>query len=163
MFIMKMKEIETPALHKLAGYLEAISEFIRTGELKWYFDVRLFEGEQSGSDVLSFIKEIYPDARFERSDISEASAKDVVETLEHELGRFCPPLEALRVLGPSSTYTAAMWQYLSECIDYEHSRIFEYFSPEKDSLLSGIMGNFAVIFYNERLNRWLIFSGATGD
>jgi hypothetical protein len=66
-------------------------------------------------------------------------------------------------LGPISTYTAAMWEYLSECIDYEHSRIFEYFSSEKDSLLHGLMGDFAVIFYNEHLSRCLILSGATCD
>src|SRR5918992_4733159 len=70
---MNLREIEPPALHKLEGYLEAVSEFIRTGELKWYFDVRLFECEETGSDVRLFIGEIYPDAKLEKAEISEAS------------------------------------------------------------------------------------------
>lgn len=163
MVMMKLKEVEIPALHKLTGYLEAVSEFIRTGELKWYFDVRLYECEEGGSDIRLFIKHAYPNAKIEQARISEIAVDDVVETLDHELGRFCPPVEALRVLGPISTYTAAMWQYLGECIEYEDARIFEYFAPEKDSLLSGMMGDFAIIFYNEEQNRWLVFTGATCD
>ncbi len=160
---MNLKEIETPALHKLDGYLEAVSEFIRTGELKWYFEVKLFECEEPVSDVGRLIIAAYPDAKLEKAEIPEASAQGMVETLEHELGRFCPEIEALRMLGPISTFTAAMWSYLSECIDYEHARIFEYFSSEKDSLLNGIAGDFAFIIYNERLHRCLILSGATCD
>ena len=160
---MSLKEIDSPALYKLAGYLEAVSEFIRTGELKWYFDVRLFECEGAAPDIRRLIEAAYPDAKPDKAEISEASAHDVVETLGHELGRFCPPVEALRVLGPISTYTAAMWEYLSECVDYERCRIYEYFSSEKDGLLHGIAGEFAVIFYNERLNRCLILSGVTSD
>lgn len=160
---MNLKEIETPALHKLDGYLEAVSEFIRTGELKWYFEAKLFECEESVPDIRQLIVAAYPNAKPEKAEIREASAADMVDTLEHELGRFCPPIEALRVLGPISTFTAALWQYLSECIDYEHSQIFEYFSSEKDGLLCGIMGDFAFIIYNEHLHRCLILSGATCD
>jgi hypothetical protein len=92
---MNVKEIETPGLHKLAGYLEAVSEFIRTGELKWYFETRLFECEEVVADIRPFIKTVYPDAKLENARIIEGSARDIVETLEHELGRFCPPVEAL--------------------------------------------------------------------
>ncbi|HEX8147718.1 MAG TPA: hypothetical protein VF591_11100 [Pyrinomonadaceae bacterium] len=67
------------------------------------------------------------------------------------------------MLGPISTFTAAIWEYLAECVDYERCRIYEYFSSEKDGLLCGVAGDFAVIFYNEGLNRCLILSGATSD
>jgi hypothetical protein len=42
---MKLKQIDSPELHKLVGYLQVVSDIIRTGELKWYFDISLFEYE----------------------------------------------------------------------------------------------------------------------
>jgi hypothetical protein len=132
---MSLKEIDIPGVHKLAGHLEAVSEFIRSGELKWYFEVKLFDCEEAVPDIKQLIKSACPNAKPEAAEISAASAEDVVKTLEHELGRFCPPVEALRVLGPISTFTAAaaMWEYIAECVDYERCRIYEYTSSEQDS------------------------------
>ena len=64
---MNLKEIDTPALHKLDGYLEAVSEFIRTGELKRYFEAKLFACEESVSDIRQLIKVAYPNAKPEKA------------------------------------------------------------------------------------------------
>lgn len=40
---MYLNDLECPAAYKLLGYLEAVGDFIRTGEVKWYFAVRLVE------------------------------------------------------------------------------------------------------------------------
>jgi hypothetical protein len=55
-----LKALEPPALYKLIGYLDAVSDFIRTGELKWYFDVKLFEYDEVLSDIGLLVKTAYP-------------------------------------------------------------------------------------------------------
>lgn len=160
---MNFKKIEIAALHKLLGYLEAVSDFIRTGEIKWYFDVSLYECEELTPDIKRLVKTAYPNSKPEEAKLTEGSIEDVIETFNNELGRFASHAEELRILLPISTQRAGMWQYLSDCIDYEHSRIFEYFSSEQDSLSNGIMGGFAIIFYNEKMGRYLIFIATTSD
>ena len=162
---MNMKEIELPALYRLQGYLEAVSDFIRTGELKWYFDVRLFEVEGALSDVRELIKAAYSDSKPEKAEITEGSIDDVLETLKHELGRSLPPIESLRILTPVVEPYAGMWKYVKECIDYEQSRFFEYTTKEYlDGFgTGGIVGNFAFVILNESQRRCMMFSGGDCD
>jgi hypothetical protein len=149
---MTIREIETPELHRLIGYLETLSERIRTGEVFWEFEARLFEYEDRISDIRELIKSAYPDVKIESAQITEGSVDDMRETLEHELGHFLPQI---------STYLVEMWSHLKECIDYEEPRICEYFSSEKDGLLHGILGDFAIIIYNDDSGRCLFLLGAT--
>ena len=53
---MNLREIEPPPLFKLLGYLEAVSDFIRTDELKWYFDVKLFEYDDIVLDIALLVR-----------------------------------------------------------------------------------------------------------
>ena len=162
---MNLREIEPSALHKLEGYLEAVSDFIRTGELKWYFDVRLFEVEGAVSDLRQLIKEAYPDSKPEKSEITEGTIRDLLDTLKHELGRGLPPTEGLRILTPVIEPHLGMWQYLGECIGYEQARFFEYITEERlDGFgAGGIIGNFAFVILNESQQRCLMFSGGDCD
>ena len=158
-----LKEIETPVLDRLEGYLEAVSESIRTGELKWYFEANLFEYEESVSDVKQLIKAAYPTAEPEKAQVDECSIDDVLDTLRHELGRSLTESESLKFLMPMTNINSEMWQYVGGCIVFEESRIYEYFSSEKDGLLNGILGDFAFIIHDENRHRCLIVSGATCD
>ncbi len=160
---MNLKDIENPALYKLEGYLEAVSDFIRTGELRWCFEVKLFEYEESVSDISQLIEAAYPSSKHEKAKMHEASIDDVRETFKHELGQFLSRNESLRMLTPVTSLYSEMWQYMRECIDLEESRIYEYFSSEKDGLLNGIAGDFAFIMHDERMRRCLIFIGVTCD
>jgi hypothetical protein len=159
---MNLKEIQTPELHKLISYLETLSERIRTGEVFWDFDVTLFEVNGSVSDVGQLIKSAYPDAMPERADISEASIEDVMETLNHELGRFLPEMDSLRMLTPVTSLHGEMWRYVGGCIDCSRAHFFEWFAKEKqDGLIGGILGEFAIIIYNEDIYRCLFLLGST--
>jgi hypothetical protein len=159
---MNLKEIKTPELQKLFSYLEALSERIRTGEVFWDFEVTLFEVNGSISDVGQLIKSAYPDAMPERADISEASVEDVLETLNHELGRFLPEIESLSILTPVTSLHGEMWRYVDECIDCGRASFFEWFAKEKpDRLIGGILGEFAIIIYNEHIHRCLFLLGST--
>jgi len=162
---MNLTEIETPDLLKLIGYLEAVSDSIRTGELKWYFDVRLFECEGPFSDIKVLIKAAYPESNPETAEITEGSIHDLAETLRHELGRRLEPIEGLRLLTPVTELRGEMWQYLKECIDYEQSRIFEYTTTDGlDTFCSGgTVGNFAAVILNENQKRCLMLSGGDCD
>jgi hypothetical protein len=160
---MYLNNLESPAAYKLLGYLEALSDFIRTGEVKWYFDVRLFETDAPGDDLKAVIKEAYPAAKVETAELVDASILDLIETFQHELGQFLPEHERLRIITPISSMTGMFWEYLREAIDHDESRVFEYVNPESDELLHGIAGHFAVIILNEKLRRCLILSGTTSD
>jgi len=160
---MNLTEIETPALDRFEGYLKAVSDFIRTGELKWYFEAKLFEYEEAVSDVKQLIKAAYPTSDPEKAQVDECSIDDVLETLRHELGRSLTEIESLKFLTPLTNINSEMWRYVRECIVFEESRIYEYFSTEKDGLLNGILGDFAFIIHDENKYRCLIVSGATCD
>ena len=161
---MNLKEIEMPELYKLNGYLAAVSDFIKTGELRWDFEVSLYEYESPSLGVVELVKAAYPKSQPEKAEITECSLEDILETFKHELGRCLPLMETQRILQPILGLYAGMWQYLNECIDYSRSRFFEYFaSDEPDSLSGGILGEFAFIICNENLHRCLIFIGVTVD
>ena len=57
---MKLEPIELPNLYELRGYLEAVSDLVRTGQLRWYFDTKLFEMDVSEFSIQELIKTAYP-------------------------------------------------------------------------------------------------------
>lgn len=69
---MHLKEIAPAPLYRLEGYLGAVSDFIRTGELKWYFDAVLFEVEGAVPDIKRLVSAAYPDCRPEGPTLSKA-------------------------------------------------------------------------------------------
>lgn len=161
---MNLKAIEMPALYKLLGYLEATSDFIKTGELKWDFEVTLYEYEDSDLDVIQLVKAAYPASQPEKAEITESSPEDMLETFKHELGRCLPAMETRRILQPILDLYAGMWRYLDECIDYRQSRFFEFFtSDEPNGLIGGLLGEFAFIICNENTHRCLILLGVTSN
>ena len=70
---MKLEAIELPKLHELRGYLEAVSDLVRTGQLKWYFDTKLFEMDVSEFSIQELIKTAYPQAYPDSATITECS------------------------------------------------------------------------------------------
>ena len=116
---MNLKAIDPPALYKFTGYLEAVSDFIRSGELKWYFDVRLFEFDEVPSDIGLLVKTVYPGSFPERAEISEGSITDLVDTFRHELGRGLESPEWSKILRPVTESRGEMWDYLDECVSLE--------------------------------------------
>jgi hypothetical protein len=162
---MKLTPIETPDLFKLLGYLDAVADFIRRGELKWYFDAKLFDCEGNFSDVRSLIKTAYPDSKPELADIDKASISDLVATLKHEFSKWLEPAEAEKLLKPVTDMRNELWQHLKECVDYENARVFEYYPRDTmdDFGAGGITGNFAAVILNETQKRCLMLSGGDCD
>ena len=162
---MNLKEIETPELHKLLGYLDAVADFIRGGELKWYFDAKLFDCEGAFTDVRPLIKTAYPDSKPELADIDEGSISDFVATLKHEFSKWLKPPEVATLLRPVTDMRTELWQHLKACVDYENARVFEYYTREPiDGFGSGgITGNFAAVILNETQKRCLMLSGGDCD
>lgn len=162
---MNLRAIEPPALYKFSGYLEAVSDFIRTGELKWYFDVRLFETDDARSDIGLLVKTAYPGSFPEKSEITEASITDLVETFRHELGRWLESQERLSALTRLTDRCGEMWGHLNECVLLEDSRIYEYTTSDvlDDFGSGGIVGNFAAVIVNESQRRCLFLSGGDCD
>ena len=150
---MKLKELETSELINLRDYLEILGEEIRTGQVYWEFEARLFECEGVFSDISEVVELAYPDARLDLAQIPEGSVEVLNIALESERGRFLPHL--------ISNYILGIWPLLEACIDYNNSRMFRYLCSEQDNLLHGIVGYFAVIIYNENLRRCLFLSGST--
>jgi len=162
---MNLKEIDAPDVHKLIGYLDAVGDFIRTGELRWSFELRLFEYDGTFSDIQSLIKEAYPDSKPELANITEGTLHDLAETFKHELGRWPPELLALRILTPVTEMRGEMWSHMNACLDLENSRVFEYFTQEPlDSFRGGgIVGNLAAVILNENQKRCLMLTGGDCD
>jgi|SRR5262245_15523066 len=162
---MNLKEIEEPNVYKVVGYLDAIGDVIRTGELKWSFEARLFEYEGTFSDIQSLIKDAYPDSKPELANITEGTIRDLAETFKHELARWLTEAEFLRMLTPVTEMRGEMWYYLNACVDLEHSRVFEYFTHQPlDSFgAGGIVGNIAAVILNEDQKRCLLLSGGDCD
>src|SRR5687767_3450109 len=147
---MNLKEIETPDLHKLLGYLDAVADFIRGGELKWYFDAKLFDCEGRFTDVRSLIKTAYPDSKPELADIDEGTIADFVATLKHEFSKWLKPPE-VALLKPVTDMRTELWHHLKACVDYENARVFEYYTQEPiDGFgAAGLTGKFAAVILNE--------------
>jgi len=160
---MNLKRIEPADLYRLMGYLGAVSDFIRTGELKWYFDVKLFEYDEAAPDIRHLIKQAYPDSNPATAELTEASVQDLAETFKHEFGRWLEPVESLTILTPLTELRGEMWEYLNECIDYTQAQIFEYYTSETRDEFGkrGIAGNFAFVILNETQKRCLFV--AAGD
>lgn len=161
---MNLKEIEIPALYKLEGYLEAVGDFIRTGELRWGFEVALYEYENPDLKIVQLLKAAYPESQPEKVRITECSREDMLATFNHELGRCLPAMETERILQPILGLDAGMWRYLYECIDYWHSRFFEiHATDEPNYLIAGLLGEFAFVICNENTHRCLILLAVTVD
>ena len=162
---MNLKAVEPPALYKFIGYLDAISDFIRTGQLKWYFDVRLFEYDEVVSDIGQLVKTAYPGSFPEKAEISEGSITDLVDTFRHEFGRWLESPERLSMLTPVTDRRGEMWNHLNECLRLEESRIYEYTTSDglDDFGSGGIVGNFAAVILNENQRRCLFLSGGDCD
>jgi hypothetical protein len=162
---MNLKAIEAPALYKFIGYLEAISDLIRIGELKWYFDVRLFEYDEVVSDIALLVKTAYPRSFPENAEIREGSITDLVNTFRHELGRGLKSPEWWKILRPVTQSRGEMWDYLNECVALEGSRIYEYTTSDvlDDFGSGGLLGNFAAVVINETQRRCLFLSGGDCD
>ena len=162
---MNLKAIDPPALYKFTGYLEAVSDFIRSGELKWYFDVRLFEFDEVPSDIGLLVKTVYPGSFPERAEISEGSITDLVDTFRHELGRGLESPEWSKILRPVTESRGEMWDYLDECVSLEGVRIYDYTTSDMldDFGSGGLVGNFAAVVLNEDQRRCLFLSGGDCD
>jgi hypothetical protein len=160
---MYLENLKIPALHCLSGYLSAASDFLRTGELKWYFEVRLVRTDARAQEIKTLIQSSYPDAKLETAEITQTSMAGLLETLEHELGQHLPATDRLRIMTPILSLSGAMWDYLNDCIDYEKATIYEYFNREDDELLHGIAGGFAFVLVSESQNRCLFFTASTSD
>jgi hypothetical protein len=83
---MNLKEIEPPECQKFIGYLEALSERIRIGEVFWQFEIRLFECENKISNIRELIEYVYPGAKVDKAEIIEGSVEDMRKTFEHWWG-----------------------------------------------------------------------------
>jgi len=73
------------ALYKWMGYLEAFSDCIRRSELRWYFDVRLFEFEDIYPSVQVLVKAAYPESFPDNAEIKELSIYELGQALKREL------------------------------------------------------------------------------
>ncbi len=159
---MKLKELKPNEMHQLSGYLEAVSDFLRTGEIRWNFEVRLFEVDVATFDLIEFLKEVYPDSKPRPEKICNSSLEGILTTLKHELDLFASS-ELRGRIRPVTTGTGEMWIYLQQCIDLKDCRFYEYMSSERDEILNGLMGDLAIILLNERLARCLLLLAATSD
>ncbi len=161
---MNLKQIDPPALYQLLGYLGAVSDFVRTGELKWYFDIKLFEYEETPApDIRDFIGTAFPDSKPSLAEITEASVQDLAETFKHEFGRWLHPDVSQKLLTPLTELRGEVWEYMNECIDYSQSQIFEYYASERSDEFGnrGIAGSFAFVILNDTQKRCLFV--AAGD
>jgi hypothetical protein len=158
----KIKELVITETQQLSRYLDAVGDFLQTGEIRWYFEVRLFEVDQSPFDLIEFLKEVYPRSKPRSDKIYDSSLEGIRETLGWELGRFASK-ELRERIQPVIAGTGEMWLYLQDCIDLKNCQIYEYTSSERDEILNGLMGELAVFFFSEKLSRCLILVGATSD
>lgn len=160
---MYSENLEISALYLLSGYLSALSDILRTGELKWDFEVRLLQIDVRIHEIKTLIQSSYPGTNLETAEITQTSVAGLVETLEHELGQNLTATDRLRIMTPILSFGGAMWDYLNECIDYEKATVYEYFNSEFDELFHGIAGGFAFVLVSERQNRCLFLTGSTSD
>src|SRR5687767_874844 len=162
---MNLRAIEPPALYKLIGYLEAVSDFIRTGELKWDFDIKLFEYDEVVSDVRLLVKSAYPGSFPDKAQIIEGSLSDLVDIFKHEFGRGSQQSELLTNLTPVTEMRGELWNYLNGCLSLPGARLYVYTASDMldDFGSGGIIGNFAAVILNESQRRCLFLSGGDCD
>jgi hypothetical protein len=163
---MNLTPIETPELFKLMGYFDAVADFIRgDGQLKWYFDFKLFDCEGTFSDVQSLIKHVYPTSKPELADIHEGRISDVVASLKHEFSKWLTPPEVATLLQPVTDMRTELWQHLKACVDYENARVFEYYTQESMDGFGhpGLTAQYAAVILNETQKRCLMLSSGDCD
>lgn len=163
---MKLEPIELPNLYELRGYLEAVSDLVRTGQLKWYFDTKLFEMDASEFSIQELIKTAYPQSHPDSATITECSESDMLDTLNHEFSRWLPSVnEGGRFPLPLLDSDGQLWRYVKECVGQEQSRRFEYTTLARldEFGTTGICGGFAFVIVNEASRRCLFISGGADD
>jgi hypothetical protein len=163
---MKLEPIEPPELHELRGYLEGMGDLIRTSQLKWYFDTKLFEMDVSAFAIQELVKAAYPQSDPYSATITECSDSDMLETLNHEFSRWLPSVNhagkaAMQLLGSD----AQLWRYVKACIAHEQFRKFEYSTSARLDEFGavGLSGGFAFVIVSGASRRSLFISGADYD
>ena len=159
---MNLRTIESPPLFKLLGYLEAVSDCIRSGELKWYFDVTLFESDDIVVDISLLVKTAYPESLPEKAEIREVSITNVADTFKYHFCRGSQPRNLSEVLHPSY---GGLWEHLNECLQLDESRFYEYRTSDRLDVFGGggIAGEFAFVIVNDKLRQCLLLSAGDCD
>ena len=162
-----MKEIKPPALYKLMGYLEAFGDCIRKSELKWYFEVRLFEFEDIYPSVQVLVKDAYPGSFPETAEIKELSIYELGQALKRELRVESNEPGLLNIVQLVTGFQGEVLDYLNECLNFEGvgARINEYQAAEQlDEFGSGgITADFAAVVVDDKQHRCLFLSGGDSD
>ena len=109
---MKLEAIALPKLHELRGYLEAVSDLVRTGQLKWYFDTKLFEMDVSEFSIQELIKTAYPQSHPDSATITECSESDMLDTLNHRI----LTMASIRKRGRTSSIAAVRFGWAAVAI-----------------------------------------------
>lgn len=156
-----MNEVEPNSILQLREYFSKLRHKHYMGELSWYFDIRLFELEDSNTALHELISFAYPDASPEKAEITTSNFYDLRETLDYWFTTNfdgTPPKQCL-IRGDR-----LFADLLDQCIDYQQAEIYQYDTQERlDPLGAGIIGNFTFIFLNFNQGRMLILSGGDCD
>lgn len=156
-----MNEIEPDSLLQLRDYFSRLSHQHYMGQLSWFFDIRLFELEDSDIALHNLISIAYSEACPEKADITKTNFQDLQETLGYWFTTDFsgnPPKQWL-IRGDR-----LFAHLVAQCIEYKQAEIYQYRTQERlDPLGAGIVGNFTFIFLNFNQGRMLILSGGDCD
>ncbi|HEX8846464.1 MAG TPA: hypothetical protein VF791_17585 [Pyrinomonadaceae bacterium] len=161
-----MKELNTPELNKLSGYLEALGNFIIGADYVTWFEAKGFDLTGSAFDVEDVIKGAYPGSKPEKGEIIVRSDNNMIERVNKSLKLPDPPYSRSDFRGEiEMNLINGYWKYLKACIDYEKANIIEYIPSQSgdDELWDFIHWGFTFLIYSEEQRRCVIIHGGASD
>jgi hypothetical protein len=158
------KLIQTPEIHRLRGYLDALQDLTIAGDHPSLFDIFACDLPQSDFEITELFAGIYPYLLEPKVDLREASLSSMMGNINRALTLATSVYDSKspywQAKGYASQYNlAGFWEQVKGCIDYEGASIFEYYDSEE----ADAYWKFTYAICNKQQGRLVILYGRASN
>lgn len=161
-----MRELNTPEMNRLSGYLEAMVDFLIGVNYVTHFETKGFVLAERDFVAQSIVKSAYPESEPEHAEVLSCSVQQMIERLNTSFTLPDPPYSdgdfRKEITENLSRHYLSL---LKACVDYERALIVEYRPSDgvNDELWDFIYWGFTFLIYNAEQGRCVIIHGAASD
>jgi hypothetical protein len=163
---MNLSEKNPPELEQLLSSLEELSDQLQVSDLRWHFELKLYEVDDTTLPIAQLVKSAYPDAYPDNASTRKVSLAEMIETMNWWFcgGGISGREENLRLRPIVTEYSDLFWR-MSGYIDFSGSEISEYIAMNPDDRFGrgGILGNFAFVIVDRESQHVLFFDAGQSD
>jgi hypothetical protein len=161
-----LREKNPPELEQLLFSLGKISDQLQVSDLKWYFNLKLCEIDDTTMPLAQLVKSAYPSAYPEQARIEKLSLAEMIEKMNWWFcgGGDSRNEENFRSRPIVTEYSDLFW-WMTDYIDFSRSGIYEYIAMNPDDRFGkgGILGNFAFVIVDQESQHVLFFKAGQCD